>query len=89
MSTHLTGCELAERLAVSPKSLANWRYLGRGPRFLKDGGVIRYRLGAIEAYERAHLVEAGDSDRGPGPLSRLYQAGAVRARRLRRVQAHT
>jgi hypothetical protein len=35
--THLRG-------AVTITTLANWRFLGRGPRFLKIGHKVRYQL---------------------------------------------
>lgn len=44
MSTLLTPAELAGMLNVKESTLAQWRYLRRGPAFLKlSGGLIRYR----------------------------------------------
>ena len=34
----------ADRLGVQPSTLANWRWNGGGPRYLKVGGRVRYRL---------------------------------------------
>lgn len=55
----LTPEEVAAALHVSTKTLANWRYLGgRGPAFVKDGGVVRYPLAKFHAYlngEVAHV----------------------------------
>lgn len=36
--------DAADRLGVQPSTLANWRWSGGGPRYLKVGGRIRYRL---------------------------------------------
>jgi hypothetical protein len=35
-----------------PKTLANWRIEGRGPRATRLGRTVRYRLADVEAYER-------------------------------------
>ena len=48
---HLTQIELSERWTVSPRTLERWRWLGQGPRFLKIGGRVVYRIEDIEAYE--------------------------------------
>lgn len=36
--------EAAERLGLKPSTLANLRWSGRGPRYCKCGGRVRYRL---------------------------------------------
>ena len=46
----MTPLEVARRLRVDTKTLANWRYLGRGPSFVKDGGVVRYPSEDFDAY---------------------------------------
>jgi predicted site-specific integrase-resolvase len=46
----MTPQEVARRLRVDTKTLANWRYLGRGPSFVKDGGVVRYPADDFDAY---------------------------------------
>lgn len=48
---HLDQVRLAERWRVSPRTLEQWRWLGRGPRFLKVGGRVVYRLEDVERYE--------------------------------------
>ena len=47
MTRHLRQKDLAERWHVSPRTLERWRWLGRGPRFLKVGGRVVYAYGAI------------------------------------------
>ena len=46
----MTPTELGQRLGKSPAALANWRYLGLGPRFVKCGKSIRYRASEIESW---------------------------------------
>jgi Helix-turn-helix domain len=48
----LTEAEVAKRLRVSPKTLRNWRSKGKGPFSMKIGGLIRYRLVDVEAFEK-------------------------------------
>lgn len=50
--THLNQIELAERWRISPRTLERWRWSGDGPKFLKVGGRVVYRLADIEEYER-------------------------------------
>jgi predicted DNA-binding transcriptional regulator AlpA len=45
---------LAVRLGVSRSTLQSWRYSGRGPRFIKLGRMIRYRVSDVEAYLTAN-----------------------------------
>lgn len=49
--THITQCELARRWSISPRTLERWRWIGKGPRFLKIGGRVIYRLDEVEAFE--------------------------------------
>lgn len=42
--------ELGHRLAKSTAVLANWRYLGTGPRFIKLNRAVRYRVSDVEAW---------------------------------------
>jgi hypothetical protein len=39
--------------AISPKTLANWRVKGLGPRWQKMGGRVVYALEAVLDYEKA------------------------------------
>lgn len=62
MSTrHLNQKQLAERWGISPKTLERWRWLGQGPKFLKLGGRIAYRLEDIEAFEEQQLRQVTGS----------------------------
>ena len=53
--SHLNQIELARRWKLSPRTLERWRWLGQGPRFMKLGGRVAYRLEDIEAFEVEQL----------------------------------
>ncbi|MBG6218437.1 putative DNA-binding transcriptional regulator AlpA [Arthrobacter sp. CAN_A6] len=42
--------QAGEWIGKSPASLAQWRYLGIGPKFIKAGRTIRYRESDIAAW---------------------------------------
>ena len=46
----LTTKQAARYLSISTKWLANQRWQGTGPRFLKLGGAVRYRQADLDAY---------------------------------------
>jgi hypothetical protein len=52
--------DLSRRWKISPRTLERWRSDGTGPRYLKIGGRVRYRLEDVEAYEVANVHEAGE-----------------------------
>ena len=52
---HIDQKELARRWLISPRTLEQWRWQGRGPRFLKLGGRVLYRVADVEAYEADNL----------------------------------
>lgn len=53
----LTTIEAARVMHVSPKTLSNWRYIGRGPRYIHiSPRVVRYRSEDITEYLRAGEV---------------------------------
>lgn len=62
---HLTQGQLADRWQISPRTLERWRWLGEGPRYLKLGGRVIYRLNDVENYEAAQLR---DSTVAPSPV---------------------
>jgi|LakMenEpi03Aug12_release.lakeMendotaPanAssembly.Ray.scaffolds.fasta_scaffold1355208_1 hypothetical protein len=53
IATCLNQIDLARRWRISPRTLERWRWLGQGPRYLKLGGRVLYRLADIEAYEQS------------------------------------
>ncbi|MBS1856110.1 MAG: helix-turn-helix domain-containing protein [Acidobacteria bacterium] len=42
--------QVAAQLNVKPATLRKWRFLGRGPKFLRVGRAVRYRITDIEAW---------------------------------------
>jgi hypothetical protein len=52
---HLNQIELAARLNISPRTLERWRWTGEGPRYMKVGGRVVYRLEDVEGYEASQL----------------------------------
>ena len=59
-TNHLNQVHLARRWNLSPRTLERWRWLNQGPRYLKIGGRVFYRLEDVEAFENevAHQPEA-------------------------------
>ena len=59
-TNHLNQVHLARRWNLSPRTLERWRWLNQGPRYLKIGGRVVYRLEDVEAFESevAHQPEA-------------------------------
>ena len=49
----LNQIDLARRWRISPRTLERWRWLREGPRYLKLGGRVLYRVADIEAYEQS------------------------------------
>jgi len=61
----LTQEQLADRWHMSPRTLEQWRWLGKGPKFLKIGARVLYREQDVDAYEAAQLCQ---NTSGPLPL---------------------
>ena len=55
---HLSQRALAERWGISPRTLERWRWVGQGPRFLKLGHRVAYRVADIEAFEAEQLRDS-------------------------------
>lgn len=49
---YLTSKELADRWRLSDQTLANWRYAGKGPPFIRVGARVLYPAEGIHAYEK-------------------------------------
>lgn len=64
MEELLSPDQLAAWIQRPVKTLAQWRYLGKGPRFLKlEGGHVRYRRSDIEDWLNAQVWVGSDSKR--------------------------
>jgi hypothetical protein len=48
----LTAAELADRLKVAQSTLWQWNLRNYGPPAVRIGGKLRYRVEAVEAWER-------------------------------------
>jgi hypothetical protein len=72
---HFNQVELSRRWRLSPRTLERWRFQGTGPRYLKVGGRVVYRLEDIEAYETEQLKVTGAAQATPStPPLRLVRA---------------
>jgi hypothetical protein len=58
----MTPAEVAELIQVKPEALKRMRLAGRGPAFVKDGRLIRYRPAAVSAWLQA-CEQGGDHGR--------------------------
>ncbi len=54
---HLSPEDLADRLGVSIATVYAWNSRGGGPRFMKFGKHVRYKIADVEAWEDKHYVE--------------------------------
>jgi predicted DNA-binding transcriptional regulator AlpA len=50
--TLLTPRDLADRWQMSENTLERWRWSARGPRWVKLGGFVRYRLSDVLTFEK-------------------------------------
>ncbi len=55
--------EAAELLAMEVTTLRRWRWAGKGPRFLKIGGAVRYDLADLETFIVASRRHSTSTDR--------------------------
>jgi predicted DNA-binding transcriptional regulator AlpA len=67
---HLTQRELAQRWNKSEATLERYRSDGVGPRFLKIGGKVMYRIQDIEQFEHECLYDASNSRATPDQNAR-------------------
>lgn len=49
-SNLMSPADLGRKIGKSPAALAQWRYLGIGPKFIKLGRSVRYRTSDVEAW---------------------------------------
>ncbi|MFD6860740.1 helix-turn-helix transcriptional regulator [Rhodococcus sp. NPDC060090] len=56
--------EVAEYLRTTPAKLANDRYRGIGPKFVKHGRRVLYRWEDVETFVRANLMARTDDRPG-------------------------
>jgi hypothetical protein len=61
----LTPKDLARRWGCSSRTLANWRWSGAGPKFVKIGSNVRYRSTDVLEFEAAHYRANTSTMGGP------------------------
>lgn len=54
----LNQIDVSRRWDLSCRTLERWRWLGIGPRFIKIGGRVKYRLCDLKAYEETHICQS-------------------------------
>ncbi len=57
MGQLMTEREAGPYIGKPPKTLAQWRYLGKGPAYHKVGGSIRYLQADLDAFLAEHRVD--------------------------------
>ena len=55
----LTEYDVAARVNVSVGTVRRWRLLGRGPRYKKIGGLVRYEAGDVEEWLQSRPTGGG------------------------------
>jgi hypothetical protein len=55
----ITEKDAADVLRLKSKTLTRWRWEGRGPRYHKIGGAVRYRTEDLEAFIAGTAVQHG------------------------------
>jgi len=63
LTNHLNQVQLSRRWSLSPRTLERWRWERKGPRHLKVGGRVLYRLEDVETFERNGLSSDAGADR--------------------------
>ncbi len=59
VGTAMTERELALILKLSTATLRAWRYLGKGPRFVRYGRIVRYLQSDVDIFIRENIVDTG------------------------------
>ena len=54
---HLTAPEAANELGVSATTLTDWRAAARGPKYVKVGRRVLYRVGDLREFIAAQVVD--------------------------------
>ena len=74
MVSHMNQQQLAEYWGISARTLERWRSIGWGPRYIKIGGRVVYRVEDILEYEAEHLYESTHSRPRATPPGELDEA---------------
>ena len=60
----LTTSQLAEHLGLKKNTLEKWRFLGKGPLWIRVGGRRRYRLSDVAKWEDDNIRSSTSDDGG-------------------------
>jgi len=72
LSVLLSSRAVADYLGIPTGTLANWRYQGRGPAFVRIGRHVRYRAEDIARWIEGSVNYADDDKASDGPRLRLH-----------------
>lgn len=61
----LTPQQVSDYLGIPSGTLANWRYLGRGPAFVHLGRHVRYREVDVDHWIKSQVHETSDQPHPP------------------------
>jgi predicted DNA-binding transcriptional regulator AlpA len=63
---YVSGKFVSGFIGVSPQTLANWRHLQKGPRYVKSGRLVRYSISDVLAYMEARKIGTSDQPKDEG-----------------------
>ena len=72
--------EAARQLGLKPGTLNQWRWLGKGPRFRKLGGAVRYHVDDLQNWVEQR-VRTSTSDTCSTRATQVSRAPGARGRR--------
>ena len=55
MNKLLTEQQVAEQLSITTNTLRKWRWLGKGPTFIKIGAAVRYEADTLATFIRSNV----------------------------------
>ena len=55
MNKLLTEEQVAEQLSITTNTLRKWRWLGKGPTFIKIGAAVRYEADTLATLIRSNV----------------------------------
>ena len=55
MNKLLTEEQVADQLSITTNTLRKWRWLGKGPTFIKIGAAVRYEADAIAIFIKNNI----------------------------------
>jgi len=55
MNKLLTEEQVAEQLSITTNTLRKWRWLGKGPAFIKIGAAVRYEADTLATFIKSNI----------------------------------